>query len=68
MSRSFSALQTWGLLQVTNRDVEITDLPALTSFARSTRKTLDERHALHTAPHDHRQRVPRSTGASYAIA
>ncbi len=49
VSRSFSALQSWRLLEVTNRDVEIVDLPALTSFARSTRKTFDERHPLPAA-------------------
>lgn len=53
VSRSFSALQSWGLLRVTNRDVEIADLPALTTFARSTRKTFEERQPLPAAAFGH---------------
>ena len=68
VSRSFSALQAWGLLHVTNRDVEILDLPALTTFARSTRKTLDERHASQLAAFDHRHHLPRPASAPYAMA
>lgn len=60
VSRSFSTLQNWGLLEVTNRDVEIVDLQALMRLARSTRKTLDEHEAPRQAVSlDHRHHPPR---------
>lgn len=68
VSRSFSTLQNWSLLDVTNRDVEILDLQALNRLARSTRKTLDEHEAPHpTVAMDHRHHPPRpAAGAQRA--
>jgi CRP/FNR family transcriptional regulator, anaerobic regulatory protein len=68
VSRSFSALQSWGQLRVTNRDVEIVDLAELTAFARSTRKSLDERHALPGSMIDRRHHLPRAAGGHYVMA
>ncbi len=65
VSRSFSALHSWGLLRVTNRDVEIADLPALTSFARSTRKTFDEKLPAMAALG---QRAARPAGAACMLS
>jgi CRP/FNR family transcriptional regulator len=42
VSRSFSALAAWGCLRVSNRDVEILDLPRLRAFSRSTRGLIEE--------------------------
>ncbi len=64
VSRSFSTLQNWGLLEVTNRDVEIVDLQALMRLARSTRKTLDEHEVPRQAVSlDHRHHPPRRTAS-----
>ena len=68
VSRSFSALQSWDLLHVTNRDVEIVDLAALTKFARSTRKSFDERQPMPAAAFDHRHHPARATAAPTATA
>lgn len=50
VSRSFSALADWGLLQVANRDVEILDLDGLRVYARSTRRPSDESPGMARAP------------------
>lgn len=42
VSRSFGALADWGYLRVSYREVEILDLAALRSFARSTRGPVEE--------------------------
>ena len=42
VSRSFSALVRWGLLQVDNREVEVLDMPGLRAFALNTRRQVDE--------------------------
>ena len=42
VSRSFSALVRWGLVQVDNREVEVLDMPALKAFALNTRRQVDE--------------------------
>jgi CRP/FNR family transcriptional regulator len=42
VSRSFSALVRWGLLQVENREVEVLDMDALRAFALNTRRHLDD--------------------------
>lgn len=42
VSRSFGVLVDWGWLRVNNREVEILDLNSLTSFARSTRRSIDD--------------------------
>jgi CRP/FNR family transcriptional regulator, anaerobic regulatory protein len=42
VSRSFSALVRWGLLQVENREVEVLDMHALRAFALNTRRHLDD--------------------------
>ncbi len=45
VSRSFSALVRWGLVQVENREVEVLDMPGLKAFALNTRRQIDE-HGL----------------------
>lgn len=42
VSRSFSVLADWGWLHVNNREVEILDLAQLKTFARSTRRSIDD--------------------------
>lgn len=42
VSRSFTALAGWGLVAVDNREVEITDMDGLRTFAKSTRRQIDE--------------------------
>lgn len=42
VSRSFSALAALGMVEVSDREVEILDLEALKHFARSTRRHLEE--------------------------
>jgi len=42
VSRSFQALVRWGLLQVSNREVEILDMDGLRSLSRSTRRPIDD--------------------------
>jgi CRP/FNR family transcriptional regulator, anaerobic regulatory protein len=42
VSRSFTALAGWGLVVVENREVEIIDMDGLRSFAKSTRRQIDE--------------------------
>jgi CRP/FNR family transcriptional regulator len=42
VSRSFSALAALGMVDVSDREVEILDTEGLTRFARSTRRQLDE--------------------------
>ena len=42
VSRSFSAMAGWGLVDVNNREVEILDMERLKALARSTRGTVDE--------------------------
>ena len=42
VSRSFSALVRWRLLQVDNREVEVMDMPGLRAFALNTRRQVDE--------------------------
>jgi CRP/FNR family transcriptional regulator, anaerobic regulatory protein len=42
VSRSFSALVRWGLVQVDNREVEVLDMPGLKAFALNTRRQVDE--------------------------
>jgi CRP/FNR family transcriptional regulator, anaerobic regulatory protein len=42
VSRSFSALVRWRLLQVDNREVEVLDVPGLRAFALNTRRQVDE--------------------------
>lgn len=59
VSRSFTALQGWHMLRVTNRDVEIDDLAALTRFARTTRRSPDERRHAPAGTFDRRQRASR---------
>jgi CRP/FNR family transcriptional regulator len=42
VSRSFSALAALGMVDVSDREVEILDMEGLMRFARSTRRHLDE--------------------------
>jgi len=42
VSRSFSALANWGLVQVDNREVEIIDMDGLKALSRSTRRQVTE--------------------------
>lgn len=42
VSRSFTALAGWRLVEVDNREVEIVDMDGLRGFARSTRRQIDE--------------------------
>ena len=42
VSRSFSALAALGMVDVSDREVEILDMEGLKRFARSTRRHLDE--------------------------
>lgn len=42
VSRSFSTMAGWGLVDVNNREVEILDMDRLKAVARSTRGTVDE--------------------------
>ena len=44
VSRSFSALAGWGVVDVNNREVEILDMDRLRALARSTRGQIDEPH------------------------
>lgn len=50
VSRSFSALAGWGLVQVDNREVEIIDMERLKVLARSTRGTADEPRRVNGSP------------------
>jgi CRP/FNR family transcriptional regulator len=47
VSRSFSALAGWGIVDVNNREVEILDMDRLRALARSTRGQVDEPHKPH---------------------
>lgn len=42
ISRSFTELAQWGLLQVDNREVEVIDMEGLKRLARNTRRQIDE--------------------------
>ena len=42
VSRSFSTLAGWGMVQVDNREVEILDMDGLKELSRSTRRNVDE--------------------------
>jgi CRP/FNR family transcriptional regulator, anaerobic regulatory protein len=45
VSRSFTALASWGLIEVSDREVEIRDMDGLQAFARSTRRPAEGIHA-----------------------
>lgn len=42
ISRSFTELAQWGLLQVDNREIEIIDMDGLRRLSRNTRRQIDE--------------------------
>jgi hypothetical protein len=42
VSRAFSALAEWGLVNVDNREIEIVDATGLRACTRSTRRSADE--------------------------